>query len=128
MALVPGMTRAEADAALADAVPEAGMRAFLLQNLQFGQTPHWRIGLQEIIGGFADIEAWDAPSHAQYDGPALCIAGASSHYVRPEHRPIIRALFPRARFVTLKNAGHWLHADNPAGFIAVVEAFLTASA
>jgi pimeloyl-ACP methyl ester carboxylesterase len=128
MALVPGMTRAEADAALADAVPEAGMRAFLLQNLQLGQTPHWRIGLQEIIGGFADIEAWDAPSHAQYDGPALCIAGASSHYVRPEHRPIIRALFPRARFVTLKNAGHWLHADNPAGFIAVVEAFLTASA
>jgi esterase len=126
--LVPGMTRAEADTALADAVPEAGMRAFLLQNLQLGQTPHWRIGLQEIIAGFADIEAWDAPVHAQYDGPALCIAGASSHYVRPEHRPIIRALFPRARFVTLKNAGHWLHADNPSGFIAVVEAFLTASA
>jgi esterase len=34
-------------------------------------------------------------------------------------------LFPRARFVGLKNAGHWLHADNPAGFVAVVEAFLT---
>ena len=30
--------------------------------------------------------------------------------------------------MTLKNAGHWLHADNPAGFVAVVEAFLTAAA
>jgi esterase len=126
--LVPGMTRAEADAALADAVPEGGMRAFLLQNLQFGRTPHWRIGLQEIIAGFADIEAWDASPGAQYSGPTLFIAGAGSHYIKPEHRPIIRALFPRARFVTLKNAGHWLHADNPSGFVAVVEAFLTASA
>jgi pimeloyl-ACP methyl ester carboxylesterase len=24
----------------------------------------------------------------------------------------------------VKNAGHWLHADNPAGFLSVVEAFL----
>ena len=127
MPLVPGMTRAETDAALTDAVPEAGMRAFLLQNLQLGQAPHWRIGLQEIIAGFADIEAWDAPLDAQYSGPTLFIAGASSHYIKPEHRPIIRGLFPRARFVTLKNAGHWLHADNPSGFIAVVEAFLTGS-
>ena len=50
----------------------------------------------------------------------------TSNYIQPEHRPAIRALFPNARFVTLKNAGHWLHADNPAGFVAVVEAFLTA--
>ena len=125
--LVPGMTRAQADAALADAVPDAGMRAFLLQNLQTGATPAWRIGLSEIIAEFADIEAWDAPLDARYAGPTLFIAGATSNYIKPEHRPVIRSLFPRARFVTLKNAGHWLHADNPAGFVAVVEAFLTAA-
>jgi esterase len=125
--LIPGMTRARADAALADAVPDAGMRAFLLQNLQTGGAPAWRIGLSEIIADFADIEAWDAPSNARYAGPTLFIAGATSNYIRPEHRPVIRSLFPRARFVTLKNAGHWLHADNPAGFVAVVEAFLTAA-
>lgn len=128
MPLLPGMTRAQADAALADAVPEPGMRAFLLQNLQLGAAPAWRIGLHEIIADFADIEAWDAPENARYDGPTLFIAGATSHYIKPEHRPIIRSLFPSARFVTLKNAGHWLHADNPSGFVAVVEAFLTAPA
>ena len=74
------------------------------------------------------IEAWDAMSATPYSRPALFIAGASSNYIRPDHRPIIRGLFPRARFVVLKNAGHWLHADNPSGFVAVVEAFLTASA
>jgi pimeloyl-ACP methyl ester carboxylesterase len=122
--LVPGMTRADADAALVAVVSEQGMRAFLLQNLQLGQAPRWRIGLAEIIAGFAEIEAWDAPADARYNGPTLFIAGASSHYIKPEHRPVIRTRFPSARFVTLKNAGHWLHADNPSGFVAVVEAFL----
>ncbi len=126
--LVSGMTRAQADAALAGDVPDASMRGFLLQNLRTGATPAWRIGLSEIIAEFADIEAWDARSDARYAGPTLFIAGATSTYIRPEHRPGIRSLFPRARFVTLKNAGHWLHADNPAGFVAVVEAFLTAAA
>jgi pimeloyl-ACP methyl ester carboxylesterase len=122
--LLPDMTRAQADAALAPAVPDAPMRAFLLQNLQLGAAPAWRIGISEIIADFADIEAWDAPAGAQYTGPTLFIAGATSNYIKPEHRPIIRSLFPNARFVTLKNAGHWLHADNPSGFVAVVEAFL----
>jgi esterase len=126
--LVPGMTRAQADAALAGVVPDGGMRAFLLQNLQLGTAPGWRIGLSEIVGDFADIEAWDEPANARYTGSTMFIAGASSNYIKPEHRPAIRSLFPRARFVTLKNAGHWLHADNPAGFVEVVEAFLTGSA
>ena len=103
------------------------MRAFLLQNLQLGEAPAWRIGLAEIIAAFADIEAWNVPGDARYTGPTLFIAGATSNYIKPEHRPVIRALFPNARFVTLKNAGHWLHAENPTGFVAVVEAFLTAA-
>ena len=70
------------------------MRAFLLQNLQLGASPGWRIGLAEIIADFPNIEAWDAPPGAQYNGPTLFIAGATSNYIKPEHRPIIRALFP----------------------------------
>ena len=123
-----GLSRAEADAALADAVPDAAVRAFLLQNLRPGATPHWQIGLAEILAALPVIEEWDAPTDASYTGPALFIAGAASDYIRPDHRPIIRSLFPAARFVTLKNAGHWLHAENPDGFIGVVEAFLTATA
>jgi esterase len=125
MPLVSGMTRAEADAALTQSVPDAAMRAFLLQNLQVGKAPAWRIGLGEIVAAFGEIEGWDAPVDAHYGGPTLFVAGATSRYIQPEHRPIIRSWFPSARFVTLKNAGHWLHADNPSGFIAVVEAFVT---
>jgi esterase len=122
-----GMSRAQADAALTEAVPDAGVRAFLLQNLQLGTKPAWRIGLAEIIASLPVIEAWDPPADARYTGPTLFIAGATSDYIRPEHRPGIRTLFPSARFVTLKNTGHWLHAENPSGFVGVVEAFLTAA-
>ena len=121
--LTPDLTRGQAEAALAEAVPDPVVRAFLIQNLRFGAAPAWRIGLEEIAAGIPDLESWQAPT-GTYPGTALFVSGANSHYVLPEHRPAIRALFPAARFVSVKNAGHWLHADNPAGFRAVVEAFL----
>jgi len=121
--LHPGLTRAEAEAALADTVPIPAVRTFLIQNLQFGPQPHWRIGLDEIAAAIPDLEGWQTPA-GTYAGPTLFVSGAHSDYVLPEHRPVIRALFPAARFVSVKNAGHWLHADNPAGFLSVVEAFL----
>jgi len=122
--LTPGLTRAAADAHLAAAIPDAGLRAFLLQNLRPGAQPGWRIGLGEIAAGLPAIEGWEAPEGAIYHGPTLFLAGARSDYIRPEHRPAIRALFPAARFVTVKDAGHWVHADNPAGFVGVVESFM----
>jgi esterase len=121
--LRPGLGRAEAEAALAEAVPAPAVRTFLLQNFQFGPQPHWRIGLDEIAAAIPDLEGWETPA-GQFSGPTLFVSGAQSDYVLPEHRPAIRTLFPAARFVGVKHAGHWLHADNPAGFLSVVEAFL----
>jgi esterase len=117
-----GLGRAEAEAALGDAV--AGpVRTFLIQNLQFGPQPRWRIGLEEIAAAIPDLEGWETPD-GRFSGATLFVAGAQSDYLLPEHRPVIRALFPSARFVSIKHAGHWVHADNPAGFLSVVEAFL----
>jgi len=121
--LTDELTRRHADVALAKAVPDPTLRPFLLQNLQFGIRPHWRIGLDEIAAAVPDLEGWiDLPG--RYEGPSLFVTGANSDYVLPEHRPIIRSSFPNARFVAIKNAGHWVHADNPTGFLSVVEAFL----
>ncbi len=118
-----GMTRGEADAALAGAVPEAGMRGFLLQNMRFGGVPAWKCGLEEIAAGLGEVLDWPAVA-GRYEGPALFLGGARSDYIRAEDRGVIKELFPRARMAVLRDAGHWLHADNPEGFVAVVEAFL----
>ena len=122
--LRPGLTRREADAALqAEGVQDAATRAFLLQNLRFeGDAPEWRCGLDEIAAAMADIEGF--PDFAsRYEGPTLFLLGERSDYVRPEHRPRIRELFPAARFLTLRGTGHWLHAEKPEEFVAVAEAF-----
>ncbi len=121
--LHPGLTRAEADAALAG-LAAPGVRAFLLQNLRFDAPPHWRIDLPAIIAALPTLQDWPPLDLSPYTGPALFVAGARSDYIRPEHRPAIRAWFPAAQFVTVKDAGHWVHADNPSGFAAVLQAFL----
>jgi pimeloyl-ACP methyl ester carboxylesterase len=120
------VSRSRIDAALAPHVPDPSVRAFLLLNFSPGPPPMWRNGLDEIAAGLPDIQSWP-PTSAQYIGPTLFVAGARSDYIRPEHRTPIRALFPKARFISLRNAGHWLHADDPAGFLGIVEAFLQPS-
>ena len=70
----------------------------------------------------------DFPAVAEghvYEGPTLFIAGTRSDYVRPEHEPEIRRLFPKAEIARIENASHWLHAEQPAAFLAIVEPFLT---
>lgn len=121
--LAPGLTRREADAALEAAIPEAGIRAFLLQSLDFGaDVPAWKMGLAEIAAAMPVIE--DFPHTGRYEGPTLVLAGERSTYIKPEHHTLFRQLFPAARFAVVERAGHWVHADNPNAFLALAEPFL----
>ena len=54
----------------------------------------------------------------------LWVAGGSSDYITPEHRPAMRALFPHTQLFTIKNAGHWVHSEQPEIFVAVLRRFL----
>ncbi len=122
--LVPGLARAAAYQALAHAVPDTKVRAFLLQNLRFGPAPEWRIGLGEIAAALPGIEGWSAPAGRVYAGPTVVLRGERSDYIQPEHRGLFRGLFPAARFASLRGAGHWLHADAPDAFTELLAAFL----
>jgi esterase len=42
-----------------------------------------------------------------------------------EHEPAVAALFRNAAVARLADAGHWVHADAPEAFLALVEQFLT---
>ena len=121
-------TRGQADAALAGAVPDAAIRALLLQNLDARPPMRWRIGLAEIRASVGEAEGWpEFPAGARYDGPALFLRGDRSDYVRAEHREVIRGFFPRARLATLRDAGHWLHVDRPDEFAAISASFAAAA-
>lgn len=116
--------RSEADAQLAALGVEPALCSFFTQSLDVtGQK--WRLNLEVLASEMDKILAFP-DINAQFDGPALFLAGALSDYVKPEHRSAIKTLFPKARFAKLSDAGHWLHADKPRAFEMAVRAFLSA--
>jgi pimeloyl-ACP methyl ester carboxylesterase len=117
-------TRAEADRSLAATVPDPALRAFFLQSLDLkSRPPRWRINLDVLKAEMPKIIGWPQVT-GRFDGPTLFLSGALSHYVRPEYRETIRALFPAARFAKIPGAGHWLHAEKPREFEETVRVFL----
>lgn len=122
-------SRAEADAILAGYLAEPGLRQFLLQNLhqvadQAGKEWRWRMNLPALASGMAEIVAFPEPGEARYTGPTLFIHGELSDYLQPDARPIIQRLFPRARVRAVPDAGHWVYAEQPAAFSALLDEFL----
>lgn len=120
--------RRQADEHLMPYVPDPTIRSFLLQNLRRdpGPPPGWRWQVNlDLLGDHLDeMGGWTDPGSPPYPGPVIWLAGARSDYVRPEYGAAMRALFPRVQLVTVKDAGHWLHSDQPAVFQAVMRRFL----
>lgn len=121
--------RSEADPLLAAAVPEAPLRAFLLQNLVMENgRARWRVNLSVIEREMAELTGWpEALASPAYAGPALFYHGGASDYVTDDARAAIAHQFPRATIEAMPGAGHWLHAEQPALFAERVEAWLAAA-
>jgi pimeloyl-ACP methyl ester carboxylesterase len=120
-------TRSEADRQLGVQIQDPGTRAFLLQSLSLRDGPvRWKFNLKALQANLDTILGWpDTPLGCEYDGPALFLSGANSHYVEASDHDLIRALFPQAEFLELENAGHWLHAERPREVEADVTRFLS---
>jgi pimeloyl-ACP methyl ester carboxylesterase len=123
---LPAITRrSEADPLLADAIPEASLRAFILQNLVIEEgRARWKPNLDTLANVIDDLLRFPDDLPPQFDGPALFIHGTASDYVAPETHAAIRQRFPQARIEGIEGAGHWLHAEKPAPFLEAVERFL----
>ena len=121
------LNRAGADALLLEIEPNADIRNLMLQNLRLGPDPGWVIGLAEIVGSMTNIEGWPyIPEGHRYEGPTLFLAGENSPYIRPEDHSTMRRLFPRYTMEVIERAGHWLHVENPARFLELVQRFTAA--
>lgn len=121
-------SRAQADSLLSTSIENASIRAFLLHNLGYDtQSKHytWRPNLEVLLENMDEIVGFRLAREARYEKPTLFIHGQESDYVRESDKPAILDHFPRAIFAGLENAGHWLHAEQPAAFIRRCEYFLT---
>ena len=54
----------------------------------------------------------------QYKNDVLFIKGEKSDYIDYEKLKLSERFFPKYKLVEIKNAGHWLHHENPIDFIS----------
>lgn len=121
-------SRQEVDRHLASTLTDDRTRSFLLTNLERDRDGvfTWRMNLAAIDAHFDEIAA-PIDGRLTFGGPALFISGGRSAYLRSDDRTLIRELFPRAEFVEIEGAGHWVHAEAPERFVAIVMEWLSRS-
>jgi esterase len=116
--------RNEADAALADTVPDRALRQFLLQNL--ATTPEglvWQIDLRAIRASMRELSGFPA-TPGTYAGPTLAIVGGASSYVDARGEAALQRRFPRLQVARLAGVGHWPHAERPIDVQSLLSDFL----
>lgn len=114
--------RSDADRLLAEQIPEASVRAFLLQSLDI-KAKKWRLNHDALAKNMPHIIGFPEDLQSVYQGPTLFLSGGASDYVLPEHRPLIRERFAKPYFAKIPDVGHWLHAEKPREFEASIRAF-----
>ena len=110
---------------LSEFVPQIGVRQFLLKNL-YWEAPGClalRLNLEVLK---ANVEEIGEALELQYEVtlPTLFLRGDRSEYIVDEDEKRISNQFSNFILVTIPNAGHWLHAENPEAFYSNVAAFL----
>lgn len=88
---------------------------------------HWRIHWKSLRAHYEQIlQGIDEDGNAQKcpSLPVLAVLGGKSSFVSEEGKARMQYWFPRTTFVVLKEAGHWVHADQPQIFFQVVLRFL----
>lgn len=110
-------SRAEAEAELTKIIENEKIKGFILKNLQrnSGNDFIWKINSRAILDNLDRIMDGIDRSTSPISGfPVIFLKGAESEYINASDYPDILRVFPSAEIKVIENAGHWLHADQPA--------------
>jgi pimeloyl-ACP methyl ester carboxylesterase len=124
--VVAAASRAEVQRRLQQSVPDRGVVPFLMQNL-VTRNDHfdWRLNLLGISTAMPQLCAFpSALLGLRFAGPVAVIAGEHSDYVAQRDGASFRPMFTQVEVEVIEDAGHWVHADQPAAFLASVRQVL----
>lgn len=120
------VSRKEAQERMRSHIDNVGVMQFLLKNLD--RTPSgfkWKVNLEEVISNIDNVgSTYDFVSPQELE--TLFIRGAKSDYILNEDRELLKAHFPNSNLVTIKDAGHWVHAEQYDNFTKVLLHYLNA--
>lgn len=123
-------TRDELDNSLVTSIPSRAVRQFLLKNIKRDKDGkfHWQLNVEALSNNLQLLMGAVLPagSNISIEIPTLFLKGQMSNYVYPEGELMLADHFKNYSIVSIPNAGHWLHAENPKVFIAELSRFLKA--
>lgn len=120
-------SREDVDLELSGAVRSLRVRSFLLKNLKRDPdgSYRWGINIKTLSRELPAIMKEIVTKQSGIAGfPVLFIRGEKSSYILDGDIPEIKKLFPFADFVTIPDAGHWLHVEKPALLLKTLKYFL----
>ena len=111
-------SRQDADEVLKAKIEQQGVRLFLLKNLnrEDDNTLSVKPNVEVFLENRDEIGR-ALPESCRYKGPTLFIKGENSAYIRARDSKLIDQHFPNHKIVSVENAGHWVHAENPKSFL-----------
>lgn len=118
-------SRKDADDILSGYIKNVGIRQFLLKSLGRNEKGgfEWKINLKTITEKI-EIVGEEIDSDQSFENPTLFMGGENSDYIKERDKIDISRLFPNSNIIYIKNAGHWLHAEQPGAVIEAVRSFL----
>jgi esterase len=119
-------SRESIDDALKPQIPERAVRQFLLTNLKRNDSGRyeWKMNLDALERNYGEINR-GIENGRQFTGPVLYLKGGKSPYITDGDIPAIKSLFPKGDIRTIPGAGHWVHAETPGEFLAIVRDFIS---
>lgn len=116
-------SRSEATKILSKFINSEGVKQFLLKNLYWIEKGKlaWRINIPILEKNMTNILA--KLENTEVFEQTLFIRGALSNYIIDEDIENLESIFNDFQLVTLENAGHWVHAEQPETFIETVLSF-----
>jgi esterase len=126
--IVKAGSRKEIEIMLSERISSARDRGLIMKNIHRSADDKfsWKINAPSILDNLKEmIEGFSRPEDNEQGitgFPVIFLRGEKSVYLDPRDFRDIQKLFPAAEFRLVKNAGHWLHADNPE---AVAEALVS---
>jgi len=119
-------TRSDIEKMLEPDIPSARTRALLLKNVRRNSAGgfEWKINNRALYDNLdtitGNIVTGISANEPITGFPVLFLKGENSAYLPDADIKPIKQLFPAAEFMVIKNAGHWLHTDNPEAVTAVL--------
>ena len=118
-------SREDIDKFLSARIYDFGVRQFILKNLSRNKEGHfeWKCNLEALILNYRLL--MDFPkSEKQFSGNTYFIKGENSNYINQDNFDACDHYFPNNKMLEIKNAGHWVHADQPALFLEKLKMIL----